>query len=120
MRLPLAVSGLTLYQFGGPMFHVMEGRPWKGTASFAMRLIPPLVVATSGSRACETSYPGSCGGPDMGQLAIGVAMMPAIALVDALFLANDDASTTKRGSVRVEPWVDPGTRRVGAGVQGVF
>jgi hypothetical protein len=56
----------------------------------------------------------------MGQLAIGIAMMPAIALVDALFLANDDGSTAQRGSVRVEPWVDPGTRRVGAGVQGVF
>jgi hypothetical protein len=38
----------------------------------------------------------------MDQLAIGIALMPAVALVDALFLANDDASIAKRPAVRCE------------------
>jgi hypothetical protein len=96
---PLITTGYTLgvatYALGGPIVHVAHGKPWRGLASFGIRVPAPVLVAAATYEIECGSSGGTCGGYT---ILFGTGAMIAAIIVDAAVFAYDDVPVARPGN----------------------
>jgi len=121
---PMLGLGLAGYVFGGPAVHGEHGHTGKVLGSLGLRLAPFALIAGIAELAPCSPPPSLDGSNDACfqyeafLLGLGVQMMLAASIVDATVIAREDDHRVY--VVRVTPWMDPATRRIGAGIGGAF
>ena len=86
--------GLATYALGGPVIHFAHGSPWRGLASFGIRVPVPLLVTWVGLES-DCSGGGECGGI---AVSLGIGAMIAAIVVDAAVFAYEDAPVDGAGT----------------------
>ena len=103
---------------GGPTVHAGHGHVGKAVGSFAMRALPPWVMLQGiATDVCDND--GGCTN-DRSVLFVGVALVPVVMLIDALVIAREEVPARPNSGMQIMPWLEPTTRRFGAGIRGAF
>jgi len=112
-------AGIGGYALGGPMVHAGHGHVGKAVGSFVLRALPPLVMLDGAQTEVCNAEGDSCTN-DRSVLFLGVAFVPVVMLIDALVIAREEVPARPNSGVQIMPWLEPTTRRFGAGIRGAF